>query len=267
VTGVFRFDCYPSDFLNGIFGLTSDEIAAYFVVIMLIYDRGEPVPYGERNRELRLRTGLVPRKLHKAISHLIELGKLSLVDGALTNRRAAAELEKIHERTAKNRESSARGGEANRQRFAAPTPKCSENVQKMFKKSEVNVQNEMANANEINDSIKPNGSLLPLPLPKKERETAETSSARSLNGSKKPRRKGVKTQIAEDSQPTDQDRRFSEEAGLSGERYRREWQKFRDHHVARKTKFADWEAAWRNWVRRRDDFNSGGVKPDRAESW
>jgi hypothetical protein len=34
MTGVFRFDCYPLDFLIGIVGLTGDEIAAYTVVMM-----------------------------------------------------------------------------------------------------------------------------------------------------------------------------------------------------------------------------------------
>jgi hypothetical protein len=63
--------------------------------------------------------------LDKAISHLIEIGKLSLVDGALTNQRTEQELEKIRERLSKNRENSALGGEANRRRFAekaSPSP-------------------------------------------------------------------------------------------------------------------------------------------------
>lgn len=42
MSGVPRFDCYPSDFLNGIIGLNADEIAIYTVVMMLQYDRGGP---------------------------------------------------------------------------------------------------------------------------------------------------------------------------------------------------------------------------------
>src|SRR5258707_14230011 len=110
MSGVSRFDCYPSDFLNGIIGLTSDQIAAYTVVMMLIYDRGEPIPYIGREKEVQVRAGLTRGRLDKAICRLTEIGKLSILNGALTNHRTEQELIKIRPRIFKNRENSERGG-------------------------------------------------------------------------------------------------------------------------------------------------------------
>jgi hypothetical protein len=84
MSGVSRFDCYPSDFLNGIIGLTADQIAAYTVLMMLQYDRGVPVQYVGRERELSVRAGLPKGRLGKAVAALIEFKKLGLSDsGAL----------------------------------------------------------------------------------------------------------------------------------------------------------------------------------------
>ena len=76
MAGVSRFDCYPSDFLNGIIGLTADEIAAYTVIMMLQYDRGEAVPYAGRERvRLSVRSGLPKGRLATAVAKLIDIGK------------------------------------------------------------------------------------------------------------------------------------------------------------------------------------------------
>ena len=37
------FKFYSSDFLTGILGMDPDEIAVYTVIIVMIYDRGEPI--------------------------------------------------------------------------------------------------------------------------------------------------------------------------------------------------------------------------------
>jgi hypothetical protein len=109
---VARFDCYPSDFLNGIVGMTADQIATYTVVIMLQYDREGPVKLEGRERELATRAGLSQGKLRKAVSDLAQMGKIEIADGYVTNSRTVRELEKICRIFAKNRENSAKGGEA-----------------------------------------------------------------------------------------------------------------------------------------------------------
>ena len=104
MNGVSRFDCYPSDFLNGIIGLTADDIAVYTVIIMLQYDRGGPVRYIGYEREIFVRAGLTRKRLTISVDSLIERGKLSKTeDGkALFNERTEKELTKIAERISKN---------------------------------------------------------------------------------------------------------------------------------------------------------------------
>jgi hypothetical protein len=117
--GVARFDCYPSDLLNGMIGMTADQIAVYVVVLLLQYDRGEAVQYVGRERELAIRSGLSRGRLEKAVTDLVALGKLHEDAGSVWNTRAKDELAKISERITKNAENSAKGGEATRQKFDA----------------------------------------------------------------------------------------------------------------------------------------------------
>jgi hypothetical protein len=43
--------------------------------------------------------------------------------------------------------------------------------------------------------------------------------------------------------------KFAEEHGLDSRRAHEEFEKFADFHRAKGSAFADWDAAWRNWVR------------------
>lgn len=43
----------------------------------------------------------------------------------------------------------------------------------------------------------------------------------------------------------------------------READAFRDHHSAKGTRFVDWQAAFRNWLRNAVKFNRGNARPDR----
>lgn len=117
MAGVSRFDCFPSDYLNGLIGLTADEIAVYTVILMMQYDRGAPVKYEGREREISVRAGMSRGRLGKAVAGLLDYGKLISESGCLHNARAAKEIEKICEKIEKNRENSAKGGEANKQNF------------------------------------------------------------------------------------------------------------------------------------------------------
>jgi hypothetical protein len=123
MTGVSRFDCYPSDALNGMIGMTADEIAAYWVVILMQYDRGVPIAYLGRERELQVRAGMPKARLSSAIKTLLEKGKLELVDGALCNARTGKELAKITERIAKNSQNSKLGGEATKKHWSRASTK------------------------------------------------------------------------------------------------------------------------------------------------
>lgn len=41
-----------------------------------------------------------------------------------------------------------------------------------------------------------------------------------------------------------------------------ETEAFKDHHAAKGTTFKDWDAAWRNWMRRAVTFNPNGHRPE-----
>lgn len=119
MAGVARFDCYPSDFLNGLIGLTADQIAVYTVFILLQYDRGEAVQVDGRERELAVRAGLSRGRLRSALCELVCLGKLQSNGVAYWDKRSKDELEKIRQRISKNAQNSEKGGEATRQKFEA----------------------------------------------------------------------------------------------------------------------------------------------------
>ncbi len=119
MTGVARFDCYPSDLLNGLIGLTSDQIAVYVVILLLQYDRGEAVRIDGREHELAIRSGLTRGRLTKAVAELARMGKLQQRDGLVWNGRAEEELSKIRARILRNAENSAKGGHSTRLKFEA----------------------------------------------------------------------------------------------------------------------------------------------------
>jgi hypothetical protein len=48
---------------------------------------------------------------------------------------------------------------------------------------------------------------------------------------------------------------YAESKGWGGNRARDEFERFADHHRQKGNAFADWQAAWRNWVRRGAEFD------------
>lgn len=118
MAGYSRFDCYPSDFLNGLVGMSADEIAVYVVIVMLQYDGGGPVAYEGRERAISVRAGMPRGRLGKAVAGLLQSGKLMLENGCLYNRRAVTEIQKISEKIERNRENSLKGGLANQRNFS-----------------------------------------------------------------------------------------------------------------------------------------------------
>jgi hypothetical protein len=93
-----RFDLYPDDFLAGIAGqLMPDEAGMYLVVLLLIYSRG-----GETDDDpkaiARLFKIAYANKVKRLLDRLVSIGKLSRIDGKLTQDRA-----RIESKSAQNR--------------------------------------------------------------------------------------------------------------------------------------------------------------------
>jgi hypothetical protein len=74
-----------------------------------------------------------------------------------------------------------------------------------------------------------------------------------------------KSALAEDAQPTEQDKFMAAENGLSNEEFREEWRDFRDYHCSRGNLMKNWHLAWATWVRKGRKFKSraGPMKHDK----
>lgn len=235
MAGTTRFDFYPSDFLNGIMGLTAEEIAVYTVVMVLHYDRGEPIQYvgGGGDRELCARLGMNVRRLNRVVNQLVSAGKLKWFSTGLGNQRACDELEKFGETLAKLRANSSKGGNSTRAKWDG-----------------LSKENKGHRGPDTRPNTRPNGPPFLLPSTKKGEELHidSTNSSEIVDSARARAKPNRKNQIDENYQPTGLDERSAEEAGMSPATFRHEWGQFRAHHIARASAFANWQQAWRTWV-------------------
>lgn len=106
---------YPEKFLNGISGMTIEQIGVYALVLNLIYDNGGPIK--DDRAKIARRGGMRPTSLDKVLASLQEDGKLTISEGLISNPKAEEELEtrtKVVEKWKKN--------------LTAANPKLIENV-------------------------------------------------------------------------------------------------------------------------------------------
>ena len=86
------FSFYPSDFMNGVRGMSAQEVGVYTMLLCRIYEENGPVEYNV----LRLSTycGMREATFEKTVEKLVALGKLTLSDGVISNTRAEHEISK-----------------------------------------------------------------------------------------------------------------------------------------------------------------------------
>lgn len=94
MTALPWFKCYPTDFREGMVGLTCEERGAYITVLLLIYERGGSIPDDDAWLAANLWCSL--RAWKKIRASLIVKGKLFALNvngvDSLMNRRAADEI-------------------------------------------------------------------------------------------------------------------------------------------------------------------------------
>ena len=90
---------FPSDFLTGIAGLSSHEIAVYTVILNLIYDADGPIK--DDPPKLARRCGVRLGQCNAALNTLQEDGKITRNDGLIHNERAVKVIETRQEQSAK----------------------------------------------------------------------------------------------------------------------------------------------------------------------
>lgn len=89
-TRIPYFDFYPSDFMNGVRGLSAQEVGVYTMLLCRIYEQNGPIEYSI----LKLSTycGMREKTFEKVIERLISLDKFQLETALLKNRRAQIEI-------------------------------------------------------------------------------------------------------------------------------------------------------------------------------
>lgn len=109
---------FPDNFIAGTVGLTLEEKGAYSLVLDLMYVRGGPVP--DEPRYIAGVCNCSVRKWNAIRAKLIELGKIHVVNGFLTNERAEKEIEISLKDAQERAENGAKGGNKSAENRATP---------------------------------------------------------------------------------------------------------------------------------------------------
>ncbi|MDB5531542.1 MAG: hypothetical protein JWR51_4645 [Devosia sp.] len=99
---------FPDNFIAGTAGLTLEEKGAYSLVLDLMYVRGGPIP--DEPRYIAGVCNCSVRKWNAIRARLIQVGKITVVDGCLMNARAEKELENAAKDARELAENGAKGG-------------------------------------------------------------------------------------------------------------------------------------------------------------
>lgn len=200
----FRF--YPADFMLGVRGMSAQEIGVYTMILCRIYESSGPVEYNP----LRLSTycGMRQATFDKVLEKLVDLDKLQMVGGMISNARAGIEISKRSDDLKNNSKAGKASAEKRQQNQSAEaTP-----VQQSFNHTDSDTDTERIEA----------------------KASKKTASRRCrLPEGWVPNERNVQDAIS---------KQFTESE------IRDEADKFRDYHAAKATVFADWDAGWRTWV-------------------
>jgi uncharacterized protein YdaU (DUF1376 family) len=120
------FNFYPADFMNGVRGLSAQEVGVYTMILCRIYEENGPVEY----HPMRLATycGMRENTFAKVIEKLVDLGKLKLSGGMIGNTRAEAEISK----RANDLKNNSKAGKASAKKRQEKQSATSTGVQRAF---------------------------------------------------------------------------------------------------------------------------------------
>ncbi|MBB6262141.1 uncharacterized protein YdaU (DUF1376 family) [Paenochrobactrum gallinarii] len=129
------FDFYPSDFMHGVRGLSAQEVGVYTMLLCRIYEENGPVEF----HIMRLSTycGMRENTFTKVVDKLVDLGKLDLVDGMLSNHRAEVEISSRANKLKNN----SKAGKASAEKRQQKQRLVSTNVQQPFNHTDTDTDN------------------------------------------------------------------------------------------------------------------------------
>jgi hypothetical protein len=108
--------------------------------------------------------------------------------------------------------------------------------------------------------LEPSGQTSPSPSPKieavgsseealqKDETEASAKPIKTKPAAKAKRIGKIGRPIQDEEKPNERQVADAHERGFAREQAWSEWQRFRDHHLAKGTIFKDWDAAWRTWL-------------------
>lgn len=108
------FDFYPSDFMGGVRGLSPVEVGIYTMLLCRIYEQNGPTEYSVTR--LSAYCNCTEKAFEKAASRLIELGKIHLADGMISNTRAEGEISKRESKLNSSKKAGAASAEKRQQK-------------------------------------------------------------------------------------------------------------------------------------------------------
>ena len=219
----FRF--YPADFMHGVRGMSAQEVGVYTMILCRIYESSGPIEYNP----MRLATycGMRQATFDKTLEKLVDLGKLNMSGGIISNDRADIEISK----RADDLKNNSKAGKASAEKRQQNQQSISTPVQQSFNHTDTDT-----------DTVK---------------REAKAS----------PKKQIRKCQMPVGWVPSDRNVQDAHSKQFSYEEIESEADKFRDYHTAKASVFADWDAAWRTWLgnaRKYAPRNGAAGKPRRA---
>lgn len=220
------FQFYPSDWLAGTRGLTAAETGVYITLIAMMYEAEAPIP-NDAKRLARL-CGSNPAAFKKAVSGLVETGKIIEDERGFFNRRVEIEIEKRSEKRAAASASANARWEKDKQNQATPDATAS------------------------NSQCDRNANQKPEPEPEK----------KTPNGVSSKRGARLPDDWTPDEVFARQEGLSASACAREADKFRDYW---RGQPGQRGVK-TDWTATWRNWVRKAASDRSVS-QPSRPSDW
>jgi uncharacterized protein YdaU (DUF1376 family) len=230
-----RIDFSPDEWIAGTVGLSNAERGLYITACALIYSHGGPIPEVELRRSCRDHG----HSFKSQLSRLISLGKLLSKDGQIDNKRCSNELQKAFKRFSKTGQ--------NFSKEVQNEPECNENNDLHEPRARARGRHHQPSTINHQPVEDPDASASGVVAPAR-----ATDPKDPLSGRKKPN--GRKTRIAADWCPDLTDCQYAAGRGWDAGRIGEEADAFADHCRRDEKGFADWNAAWRTWVRNSDKF-------------
>lgn len=213
------FNFYPTDFIKGVRGLTPQEVGIYTMILCRIYEENGPI---ERHLgRMAAYCGCTEKVIAKVIDRLVYLGRLNLIDGKISDDRADVEILK-RENALK---SQSRAGEISAQKRKQNQGKAATGVQRTGNHTDTDT---------------------------------EERKEEPIGSSKKQPRRRPEHELPPDWVPSERNITDAESRQFSAMEIQDEADRFRNHHLAKGSRFRDWDAAWRTWLGNARKYGSRG---------